>query len=115
MKVTIERVPYSSFYWYWLRQWQRESDISDADLATCLKVSLRTLKAYDSTPHNFNLDRLDNLVSAFGTEPLIYIMNNSIPSYNHTKNGYQADSSAATFLTKMNSFPFDGGLCSFMR
>ena len=115
MNIPIRRVPYSKFYWYWLRQWQKKVNLSDVDLAACLKVGMKTLKTYDETPHSFNLDKLDNLVSAFGTEPLIYITENAVVAYNNTRNYSESHYSEAPYTPQKNSLTLEEVYASSIR
>ncbi len=46
--------------------------MSDEDLSACLKVNVRTLKSYDISAHGLALEKLDNLATTYGEEPLMY-------------------------------------------
>jgi hypothetical protein len=58
--------------WSLIRKWQQIKRMSDEDLAACLKVNNRTLKSFDISAHGLTLEKLDNLVTTYGEEPLMY-------------------------------------------
>ncbi len=54
-----KRIPLQKTIWYKLRYWQRIQDISDAELASCLGCSERTLHNYDVNPSAVTLKTID--------------------------------------------------------
>lgn len=70
---TIKHPPLSKNLWLAIREWQKSVGMSDEDLAACLKVNVRTLKSYDISAHGLTLEKLDNLASTYGEEPLVYV------------------------------------------
>lgn len=67
--------PLSKGAWNWLREWQHEKGISDEELASAMKLNIRTLRSYDISAHTLTLEKLDNLVATVGVEPVVYILN----------------------------------------
>ncbi len=94
MKSSIKRVPFPKFFWICMRQWQKENNISDEDLAATFSVSIRTLKTYDVSAHGLTLDKIDNFISAFGPEAFLYVITRCFPintmSPNTSQYGYPA-------------------------
>ena len=54
--------------WCKVRYWQNLRDVSDAELASYLKVCERTLHEYDKSAENITLGRVDNLLYVTGME-----------------------------------------------
>ena len=54
--------------WCKIRYWQQLREISDAELASYLKVGERTLHQYDISAENVTLGRVDNLLYVTGME-----------------------------------------------
>ncbi len=54
--------------WCKIRYWQQLREISDAELASYLKVGERTLHQYDISAENVTLGRIDNLLYVTGME-----------------------------------------------
>jgi len=71
----IKHPPLSKDLWLAIRAWQKLVGMSDETLAACLKVNVRTLKSYDISAHGLTLEKLDNLASTYGEEPLVYAFN----------------------------------------
>ena len=69
----IKHPPLSKNLWLAIRAWQKLVGMSDETLAACLKVNVRTLKSYDILAHGLTLEKLDNLASTYGEEPLVYV------------------------------------------
>lgn len=65
--------PLSKAVWFWLREWQHEKGMSDKELASAMKLNIKTLSSYDISAHTLTIEKLDNLVAYIGMEPLIYI------------------------------------------
>lgn len=65
--------PLSKAAWIWLREWQQEKGMSDKELASAMKLNIKTLKSYDVSAHTLTIEKLDNLVAYIGIEPLTYI------------------------------------------
>lgn len=73
--ITTKHPPLSKNLWLAIRAWQKLVGMSDETLAACLKVNVRTLKSYDNSAHGLTLEKLDNLASTYGEEPLVYAFN----------------------------------------
>lgn len=71
----IKHPPLSKNLWLAIRAWQKLVGMSDETLAACLKVNVRTLKSYDISAHGLTLEKLDNLASTYGEEPLVCVFN----------------------------------------
>lgn len=71
--ITTKHPPLSKNFWLAIRAWQKAIGMSDEDLAACLKVNIRTLKSYDISAHGLTLEKIDNLASTYGEEPLVYV------------------------------------------
>jgi ribosome-binding protein aMBF1 (putative translation factor) len=69
--------PLSKAAWIWLREWQQEKGMSDKELASAMKLNIKTLKSYDVSAHTLTIEKLDNLVAYIGIEPLTYIAKNT--------------------------------------
>ena len=64
--------PLSKDLWLAIRAWQKAVGMTDEVLAACLKVNIRTLKSFDISAHGLTLEKLDNLATTYGEEPLMY-------------------------------------------
>lgn len=62
MAKKTRRITLYKHIWCRIRYWQRLTDISDTELATCLQVSERTLKEYDRSAQHITLEKLDNFL-----------------------------------------------------
>ncbi len=54
--------------WCKIRYWQSIKDVTDAELAACLRVSERTLHEYDKNAKNITLEKIDNFLYLNGME-----------------------------------------------
>lgn len=54
--------------WCKIRYWQQLKEVSDAELASYLHVSERTLHEYDKSAENVTLGRVDNLLYVTGMD-----------------------------------------------
>lgn len=55
------KVPLHQEIWLNIRKWAKIHKISDAELASLLRVNIRTLSYYDISAHTLTLDKLSNL------------------------------------------------------
>ena len=55
------KVPLHQEIWLNIRIWAKGNKISDAELASLLRVNIRTLSSYDISAHTLTLDKLSNL------------------------------------------------------
>ncbi|SEL38162.1 hypothetical protein SAMN02910353_02505 [Ruminococcus sp. YRD2003] len=78
--------PLSKVLWSWLREWQNTKKMTDEDLAAAMKLNIRTLKSYDVSAHTLTLEKLDNLVSTLGAEPVLYVFNKYVEYVKYLKN-----------------------------
>ena len=62
------RITLYKHIWARIRYWQNLRDVSDAELASYLKVGERTLREYDKSAENITLGRVDNLLYVTGME-----------------------------------------------
>lgn len=74
MNTKIKRWPLSMLLWIWIREWQKEANVTNEELAGFLKVNVRTLKSYDISAHRLTLEKLDSLACTVGEYPIKYIM-----------------------------------------
>lgn len=69
--MAVKKMPRITLYrriWCKIRYWQQLREISDAELASYLKVGERTLHQYDISAENVTLGRIDNLLYVTGME-----------------------------------------------
>ncbi len=69
--MAVKKTPRITLYrriWCKIRYWQQLREISDAELASYLKVGERTLHQYDISAENVTLGRVDNLLYVTGME-----------------------------------------------
>lgn len=62
------RITLYKHIWCKVRYWQNLRDVSDAELASYLKVGERTLHEYDKSAENITLGRVDNLLYVTGMD-----------------------------------------------
>ena len=101
----IKHPPLSKNFWLAIRAWQKAIGMSDEVLAACLKVNVRTLKSYDISAHGLTLEKLDNLASTYGEEPLVYVFTeylnyisnqNKVQSHVNSQAAYPQNTSGST-------------------
>ena len=63
-----QRITLYKRIWCKIRYWQQLKEVSDAELASYLKVGERTLHEYDKSAQNITLGRVDNLLYVTGME-----------------------------------------------
>ena len=68
MAKKAQRITLYKHIWARIRYWQNLRDVSDAELASYLKVGERTLHEYDKSAENITLGRVDNLLYVTGME-----------------------------------------------
>ena len=68
MAKKTQRITLYKRIWCKVRYWQNLRDVSDAELASYLKVGERTLREYDKSAENITLGRVDNLLYVTGME-----------------------------------------------
>lgn len=97
--------PLSKDLWLAIRAWQKLVGMSDEDLAACLKVNIRTLKSFDISAHGLTLEKLDNLATTYGEEPLMYAFTqylnyisnqNKVQSHVNSQAAYPQNTSGST-------------------
>lgn len=88
--------PLSKALWIWLREWQHEKGMSDEDLAAAMKLNIKTLKSYDVSAHTLTIEKIDNLVTKVGTEPLLYVVKKYAECNANLRNLSSYDTSSGT-------------------
>lgn len=86
---TIKHPPLSKNLWFAIRAWQKAVGMSDEDLSACLKDNIRTLKMLDISAHGLTLEKIDNLATTYGEEPLMYAFTQYL-NYISNKNKVQS-------------------------
>lgn len=54
--------------WCKIRYWQQLKEVSDAELASYLQVTERTLREYDKSAQHITLEKIDNLLYIIGMD-----------------------------------------------
>ncbi len=54
--------------WCKIRYWQQLKEVSDAELASYMQVTERTLREYDKSAQHITLEKIDNLLYIIGMD-----------------------------------------------
>lgn len=68
MAKKTQRITLYKRIWCKIRYWQNLRDVTDAELASYLKIGERTLREYDKSAQHVTLEKIDNLLSITGME-----------------------------------------------